>query len=302
MSFTIYKFTKMQLLALSLVVASTVTAIGINAQWFFIAKTNTVMPVIIAPSSIQNGKKAIPLGKGYIERKGIWPQLRSALDVYGDRLEKPGKERLTAIGMLSNVNTTDNEKIPVRLVFEFPDKLRLEKQKGNKIETTIFDGKKKVKIGDVLKPQEEEELETLVFDSLDHFMAAHLLGSPLRFLGDRFRLDDGTAVNYTGPYYDIYQIAEQQFDANNNKKQTVQQKLYFFNSNTHKLERITYQVAGKKETVEAVVQLGGWQNLGGQVLPTSLTRLENGKPAITLTISALALSPRLNDVTFSTQK
>ena len=301
MPFTIRNLTKMQLLTLCFVVVSALTSMGISSQWLFAAKTNSEMAAA-APSAIQVGKKAIPLGKGYIDRKGIWPQLRSALDAYGDRLEKPGKERLTAIGTLSNASTTANEIVPVRLVFEFPDKLRIEKQKGNKVETTVFDGKKKVKIGDVLKPEDEEELEALTFDSLDHFMAAHLLGNPIRFLGDRFHLDDGTAVNYTGPFYDIYQITEQQYDANNNKKQTVQQKLYFFNSETHKLERITYQVADKKETIDAVVELGGWQNLGGQVLPTRLTRVENGKPAITLTIGALVLSPRMNDGTFSTQK
>jgi hypothetical protein len=139
-------------------------------------------------------------------------------------------------------------------------------------------------------------LGALAFDSVDHFMAAHMLGKPLRFLGDRFRLDDGTAANYAGPYYDIYQIAEQQFDANNNSKETVQQKLYFFNSDTHQLERITY----KKGTVRVVVELAGWQKLNGQVIPTRLTRFEDGSPTITLTISELALMPRANDEAFST--
>jgi hypothetical protein len=250
-------------------------------------------PPAVQPTA---ARKATPLGRGYIDRRGIWPQLHSALDAYGDRLEKPGKERLIAVGALSSANTTDNEKVPVRLVSEFPDKLRIEKRKGNKIDTTIFDGKKKVKIGDPLEPQEEEELEALAFDSIDHFMAAHMLGKPLIFLGDRFRLDDGAAANYTGPYYDIYQIAEQQFDANNNSKETVQQKLYFFNSDTHKLERITY----KKGTVRVAVELAGWQKLNGQVIPTSLRRFEDGRPTITLTINTVALMPRANDGAFST--
>jgi hypothetical protein len=241
-------------------------------------------------------RKANLSGNGHIERRGIWPQLHSALDAYGDRLEKPGKERMIAVGTLINANTTDNEKVPVRLVSEFPDKLRIEKRRGNKIDTTIFDGKEKVKIGDTLGPQEEEELEALAFDSIDHFMAAHMLGKPLRFLGDRFHLDDGTTVNYTGPYYDIYQITEQQFDANNNNKGAVQQKLYFFNSDTHKLERITY----KKGTVRVAVELAGWQKMNGQVIPTSLTRFEDGRPIITLTISTLALMPPGNDGAFST--
>jgi hypothetical protein len=240
-------------------------------------------------------RKANLLGKGYIERQGIWPQLHSALDAYGDRLEKPGKERLIAVGTLSNASTTDNEKVPVRLVSEFPDKLRIEKQKGNKIHTTIFDGKEKVKIGDTLEQQEEEELEALAFDSIDHFMAAHMRGKPMRFLGDRFRLDDSPAEKYSGPYYDIYQISEQEFDANNNNKETIRQKLYFFNSDTHKLERITY----KKGTISVAVELAGWQKMNGQVIPTRLTRFEDGRPTLTLTISTLALMPRANDGAFS---
>src|SRR5262245_40903723 len=182
-------------------------------------------PPAVQPTA---ARKATPLGRGYIDRRGIWPQLHSALDAYGNRLEKPGKERLFAIGTLSNANSANNEKVPVRLLSEFPDKLRIEKQRGNKFDTAIFDGRTKVKIGDTIDPQEEEELESLVFDSVDHFMAAHMLGKPLRFLGDRFRLDDGTASNYTGPYYDIYQMTEQQFDANNNVKETALEKLYFF--------------------------------------------------------------------------
>ncbi|HEX9001300.1 MAG TPA: hypothetical protein VGB07_15450 [Blastocatellia bacterium] len=299
MTFTIHKLTKIQLLALCVAVAGVLTTLAINSRQLLTIKVNRATP-IAEPPAIQTGKRATPLGKGYIERQGIWPQLHSALDAYGDRLEKPGKERLIATGTLSNASTTNNEKLPVHLVFEFPDKLRIEKQKGNNIETTIFDGKAKTKIGDTIKPQEEEELEALVFDSIDHFMAAHATGKPLRFLGDRFRLDDGTAVNYTGSYYDIYQIAEQQFDANNNRKETVQQKLYFFNSDTHKLERITYQAADKKETVKVAVELAGWQKLDGQVVPTSLTHFENGKPTIILTIGTVALMPRANDGIFST--
>lgn len=303
MPFSSRKLTKLQIVAVCLVIVSTLTALGISRK-LSASKTNvvTISKPVAAPSAMQAARKAVPLGKGYIDRRGAWPQLYSALDAYGDRLEKPGKERLTAVGTISNADTTANEKVPVRLVLEFPDKLRIEKQKAGKTETTIFDGKLKIKLGDVLKQEEEKELESLVFDSIDHFMAAHLTGKPLRFLGDRFRLDDGTNPKYTGSYYDIYQITEPQFDANYVKKEALQEKLYFFNSDTHKLERITYQIADKKEKVEVLVELSGWQKLDGQVLPTSLTRYENGKPTITLTISSLALSTRANDETFSTIK
>jgi outer membrane lipoprotein-sorting protein len=303
MPFSLRKLTKLQILAACLVIVSALTVLGINRK-LSATKTNaaTISKPVAAPSAMQAARKAVPLGKGYIDRNGAWPQLHSALDAYGDRLEKPGKERLIATGTISNADTTANEKVPVRLVFEFPDKLRIEKQKAGKMETTIFDGKTKIKLNDVLKQEEEKELESLVFDSVDHFMAAHLTRTPLRFLGDRFRLDDGTNPKYTGSYYDIYQITEPQFDANNVKKDTLQEKLYFFNSDNHKLERITYQVVDKKVKTDVVVELSGWQKLDGQVLPTTMTRFENGKQTITLTISALALSTRANDDTFSTIK
>ncbi len=101
MTFTIHKLTKIQLLALCVAVAGVLTTLAINSRQLLTIKVNRATP-IAEPPAIQTGKRATPLGKGYIERQGIWPQLHSALDAYGDRLEKPGKERLIATGTLSN--------------------------------------------------------------------------------------------------------------------------------------------------------------------------------------------------------
>jgi hypothetical protein len=284
------------LLALFLVLVSALTALGIGARRWG-GSTKEAAPSVVATQQPKN--KAKPLGKGYLQRKGIWPQLRSALDAYGDRLEKPGKERMIAVGLISNTSLGMNEKVPVRLIAEFPNKLRLEKQTNGKVDTTIFDGKAKFKLGGAIKKEEEDELESLVFDSLDHFLAGQMQGQAVRHLGDRFRLDNGNDPRYTGPFYDVYQMAEFPPDTNNPKKQEVQFRRYFLNSDSHRLERISYQLEGKNGIVNVLVQLAGWQKIGGQDLPTSLTRSENGVLTLTLTISNLTLSPRTEDGIFT---
>ena len=47
----------------------------------------------------------------------------------GDRLEKPGQERLSLTGTLSRANDSQSQEISA--VFEFPDRLHLTVQKGN---------------------------------------------------------------------------------------------------------------------------------------------------------------------------
>ncbi|MBS1809056.1 MAG: hypothetical protein JST84_12910 [Acidobacteria bacterium] len=198
MPFSFPRLRKAHLVALGVIALAGGTTLAVTSfGWFKVspaAKPATSLPA-------QTKVKANPLGKGYLQRKGIWPQLRSALDAYGDRLEKPGKERFIAVGALSNTNLSINDKIPVRLIAEFPDKLRLEKQTNGKIETTIFDGKTKFKLGGAIKKEEDDELESLVLDSIEHFLAGQMQGQIIRFLGERFRLDDSKSPRYTGPFY-----------------------------------------------------------------------------------------------------
>lgn len=296
MSFSFRRLRKAHLIAVGVIALAGITTLAVTRFGWF--KTSSVAnPAAGAPA--QTRVKASPLGKGYLQRKGIWPQLRSALDAYGDRLEKPGKERLIAVGTISNTNHSINDKIPVRLISEFPDKLRLEKQNNGKIETTIFDGKTKFKLGGAIKKEEEDELDSLVFDSLEHFLAGQLQGYAIRFLGDRFRLDDGKSPNYTGPFYDIYQMMEPLSDIRNEKKHVILQKHYYLNSDTHRLERVTYELTGRDGVVNVVIQIAGWQKVNGQNLPTSITRYENGKPTLTLTINTITLSPRAEDGIFT---
>lgn len=292
MPFSFRRLSKTQLLALCVVLVGTITTLGLSSRRW-LTNTKEMKPV----TTPQAKNKANPLGKGYLQRKGIWPQLRSTLDAHGDRFEKPGKERLIITGNISDPTLGADEKTPSRLIFEFPDKLRLEKQKKEKLDVTIFDGKTKFKIGGALKKEEENELESLVLDSADHFLAGHMQGFAMRSFGSRFRLDDGSTPNYTGPFYDIYQLTDQIPD--NNSEKSTQPKRYFINSHSQLMERVTYQDKRNGGEVEVTVQFSDWQKVNGQQIPTKVTRTENGKAVSILTITTATLSPRTDDGIFT---
>jgi hypothetical protein len=48
-------------------------------------------------------------------------------------------------------------------------------------------------------------LESLANDSGEAFLYAYMHGHAQRFLGGRFRTDNGKTANYAGPWYDIYE-------------------------------------------------------------------------------------------------
>jgi hypothetical protein len=224
---------------------------------------------------------------GYVRRARLWPRLRDASEVLGDRLEKTGKERLILVGRLRRASKK-NEDRPARLILEFPDRLRLEEQD----EVTVYDNGGFASSNRILKRDERDEVESLLFDSADHFFAAQMRGSATRFLGSGFRLDDGANPHYTGPFYDLYQVADRIA-----VKQEVrdQQKLYFFNSDSLLLERVRYKIERGGESVNVEVVMRGWRKVDGQQIPGAITRTEEGAPVLSLSITSAMITGKLND-------
>src|SRR5258708_19466534 len=59
----------------------------------------------------------------YVRVAQVWPQLRWHLKTLGDRMEKPGKERITIAGTIKRAG--DAQALPMSLTLEFPHPLRL---------------------------------------------------------------------------------------------------------------------------------------------------------------------------------
>jgi hypothetical protein len=225
---------------------------------------------------------------------GVRPQLREVLQQMGDRLQRPGKERITYAGSLSlqsNPLTTN-----FQLTWEFPGRLRLDQDAEGKVDSLVYDGVKFNKtLGSPGSPL-VNALETLLFDSPEHFFLGQANGLATRCLGDHARVDDGTVADYSGPFYNIYLVADQ---VGIRSKDQEQAKFFYFNSNTLLLEKVTYDLKQNGDPISVEVQYEDWKLQDGQQFPGKITRLENGFPTMTLVISSTHLGPQLNDGTFS---
>lgn len=230
---------------------------------------------------------------GYVLRAALRYSLRNVLGVLGDRLEKPGKERLTMLGTLRR--QSNPQAIPFRLFLEWPRRIRLEEQ-GAQPRVYGSDGNDKWALGSPLSAADQEIIETLTFDSAEGFFQGQMQGFATRALSIRARLDNGTTPNYTGPFYDIYQVSDR---IGGGTALRIQPKLFLFNSNTLLLERVRYQIERASNLTPVEVQISGWQNLNGQQVPTSISRLERGVSVLTLTVTSAAFGQRQNDGIFN---
>lgn len=295
MPFLFRRFTKLQIAVVSLLTLAGISAFAFGVRaWRSPVAENATSP---APQVIQAAVTGdIPLERAYVKRVRLWPQLQETLQVLGDRLEKPGKERTIVIGTLvRSVNATTE--FPVRLIYEMPNKFRLDEQKAGKTEVTVYDGKDAKKADGDLKKDEEEALETLLFDSLEQFLIGRQLGSNLRYLGSGFRTDDGRAANYTGPLYDVYRTVETISLKKDISRQQI--KTYFINPKTKLLERITYSPADSGGSRRVEVRLSGWRSVNGQQFPTEIVRLDDGKSALKLTLNTVTVAAKADDGIFT---
>jgi hypothetical protein len=101
------------------------------------------------------------------------------LKAMGDRLEKPGTERLTLTGTLTRTNDPQTQAIVA--VLEFPDRLRLTIQKGAENRVITFDKEQPKAAANSLNTADGDVVETLVYDTAEHFFATQMQGMATRF-------------------------------------------------------------------------------------------------------------------------
>src|SRR5258708_23259431 len=70
--------------------------------------------------------QAVPVGP-LVSAGALWPELCVPFSALGDRLQNPGKDRVTFTGTITRVDQ-GNVSYPIRLVWEFPGKIRLDEQ------------------------------------------------------------------------------------------------------------------------------------------------------------------------------
>jgi hypothetical protein len=259
-----------------------IAALGLGAVGF--VATGMMRRAPAASATLENAGDLTR--KEYVNRRLLSSRLALHLSALGDRLEKPGKERLTITGVLHL--SSDSQPRLVAATLEFPDKLRIVIQNGPQSRVITFDGREQI------DADELDLIETLAYDSAEHFFSAQMHGNATRFLGTRFRTDDGSSPDYNGPYFDIYKIADQ-IKASGEERAA---KLYYFNSDTLLLERVTYIINRNGHEVNVETKLSGWRSEDGQMIARRIERVENGKPVFVFEIRSAQFGRRVDDGIF----
>ena len=229
------------------------------------------------PYNQTNAGRASVKRTAYLRRSNLSPKLVWHLNALGDRLEKPGRERLILTGTLSRANDSQTQEFVA--VFEFPERLRLTMRKGSQTRVISFDGERAKAEGNSF---DGDLVETLVHGSAEHFFNTQMQGMATRLLGSHFLLHRSSTADYNGPNYDVYKVAEER----------EQLKLYYFNSDTLLLERVVYEINRNGATVKVEERLGDWTREQGQQVARRIERFENGESEFVLTVRTAVFSAR----------
>jgi hypothetical protein len=275
-----------------------VIAIGVGGLVFATTRKDSESKAITKAVSSRPNSPHLQTGTAandndYVRSARLWPQLRWHLKTLGDRIEKPGKERITITGTIRRVG--DSQALPMALMLEHPGRLRLVIQDGVQQRVITFNGREANGVGAPPNARERELIETLVYDTAEHFLAIQTQGAATRMLGQRFRADDGTTANYAGPYYDLYEVSDQIKAAPDAR---IQSKIFCFDSDSLLLQKVRYQILRNGAPVEVETRISNWQSAQGQQIPRRITRFENNEAVLTLTITSLAITPRIDDGSF----
>jgi hypothetical protein len=243
------------------------------------------------PVTVQNQASVTRSNRNaYVRRAQLSPRLAMNLHALGNRLEKPGQERVSLVGTWRVTGMAQPREFAATM--EFPDRLRLVVG-GPQNHVITFDGQQ-TKAAQPPVADDLDLIETLNYDSAERFFAAQMQGNATRFLGARFRTDDGSNPDYDGPYFDIYKIADQI----KTSEQERPAKLYYFNSDTLLLERVTYVVNRDGSEINVETKLSDWRGTEGQQFARRIERFENGKSVFVLTIQSAGLARRADDGIF----
>jgi hypothetical protein len=243
----------------------------------------------------QRKLKRLTVPSEQIWSHGLHPRFEPTLDLLGDRLKEPGKERIVLEGTLTRRGASGEKVSDVRVTWEFPGLVRMDESAGSGPVSTVFDGDRTWKKGGTLNSKDIDLIETLAEDSAEYLMLCQLLGGWAQFL----KTDTITSTKAKGTkeketLYEVYEVFNQLPFTH-----AFQQgrRLYYVNEQTRLLEFVRYKRAqgGMRWGVE--VQLAGWEKLQGESFPRRITRREGTETAI-FEFDSVSVSGKKDDDTF----
>lgn len=236
------------------------------ACWLFVAALGLAITSTTLAQSI---------GRRSLTFNGIPPAYRLYAVAAGQRLYLPGKECISAEGVLL---MGDGREHLVELVWQNPFKLKMSIGES----AMFFDANAPAAL-----PQDDNlgaVVQTLLEDTLEGLFAQQTSGRDIRYLGSGFRLKDAEGVS-TG--IDIFQVTMP--GRFHNKIPVV--KSYWFDSSTKLLGVVTYKSGD--HVIRVIVD--DWRNVQGERIPFRIERWKDHERTMILTLSSATISASMND-------
>ena len=200
----------------------------------------------------------------------------------GQRLLKPGRERITASGHLAYTENLDKP-LPVEIVWQYPLKVRLT-QSGTSHVFDMTNADQKALPSRMLA----KTIEVLLEDSAEGLLSLRSMTGTTRYLGSGYRLPNAEGK---GPGIDIVQTTY----ANALQDGQAVVKTYWFNSETRLLGFVGY-LSAEGDQVDVVI--GDWRDVDGEKVPFLIERWENSKLVMRLTLSSATVTAGSKDGMF----
>lgn len=263
---------------------------GSKKPWSYQSRVLTSVLVSLCCAAMLRGGDVSQAPK-HVTIGALPPGWQLALLTYGDRMQKPGKERLTISGTVTRGGSATAQ---FQVIHELPNSIRYQEQGGSGATTVVFDGNQYGKSSGNPQKQDSDLVETLVYDSPTGFMYAPVSGVSIRKLGSRFRTVGIKDDPFAGSAHDVYVILTSIRQAGKIKQQP---KFYHVNSDTFLLDRVNYQDTDNPGTRVEII-LNDWAVVAGNRIPQLIRRLENGVEVLRFNITSAVFGPSVADGSF----
>jgi hypothetical protein len=204
----------------------------------------------------------------------------------GDRIKKPGNERLVMTGEL----TASGKRDQIVATVELPGKVRVQYAATNRV--VAFD-KTDVSAPKIAQDSDQALVDTLAYDSAEAFLFATLQGTLPRILGFGF-VTPGDKGAF-GAAVDIFETTQV---IRSGTRDAVLAKQFQFDTQTGLLRRVTYRYLKGTTPVKVETELSQYQSVAGSKAPQKITRKEGGVVVMDIALTGLQAQPKQNDNTF----
>jgi len=221
---------------------------------------------------------------GPVDENKLPSALRRYLRATGDRLLKPGKERIQSTG---GIETTPGTSSSFTWIREYPGSVRINGMGKNLIFDNISFNVTQ------LDDMDEDLLEGLSSDTEDAFFEQLSKGNRGRLLGAGAAVQGATGF---GSMVDIFEMA---MPVLTRQVKDVSVKHFMFDSSTGYLHRVAYSKFKNGVRSSMVTELRDYTMSNGVAVPTKIYRGANRQRRYQIQVNQTLIGVKANDNTFT---